>query len=180
MAAPTCAVAAANWRSARRISGRRRKSSAGRPTRACGGSAGIGASLASSTDNAPGCAPSSTSRRYSACFNALCRSNLRRRGAHRPFRLRLPYPRQAPHRTYFRARQGFPLRAQVSCATASRRESRADRYNFSPVAEQFRHRAPISPMRRHSPPPFDAASRRRRKFDLPPESKPVLNKSCSN
>src|SRR5687768_18592216 len=48
VAAPTCAVLEANTRSARRISGLLLRSSAGRPTCACGGSAGIGGSLLTS------------------------------------------------------------------------------------------------------------------------------------
>src|SRR6267154_4550621 len=40
---PTLAVSAANWRSARRTSGRRRSKSDGRPTATLGGGFGIGA-----------------------------------------------------------------------------------------------------------------------------------------
>ena len=55
MATPICAVAAANWRSAPRMSGRRRSRSDGSPTGTFGGAAGIGATVANSASSAPGC-----------------------------------------------------------------------------------------------------------------------------
>src|SRR5262249_981202 len=71
IAAPTCAVAAASCRSARRMSGRRLSRSEGNPTSTSGGRVGISVSFTTSPQSAPGCNARRTSSAYAACFREL-------------------------------------------------------------------------------------------------------------